>query len=87
VFQQPKKPKLKNSEKRPRPTAPTYNHTLHSALLPVRDGWGAFRKEDGSAPVLVDCVLSKPARSRELNETLSRLTTKSQKAALANQRG
>lgn len=38
-------------------------------------GWGAFMKEDGSAPVQVDSVLSKPPRSRELCETLSRLTS------------
>jgi signal transduction histidine kinase/ActR/RegA family two-component response regulator len=37
-------------------------------------GWGAFMKEDGSPPTHVDGVLSKPPRSRELRETLRRLT-------------
>ena len=36
-------------------------------------GWGAFMKEDGSAPAQVDALLSKPPRSKELRETLSRL--------------
>jgi CheY-like chemotaxis protein/anti-sigma regulatory factor (Ser/Thr protein kinase) len=37
-------------------------------------GWGAFMKEDGTAPTQVDGVLSKPPRARELRETLCRLT-------------
>ena len=36
-------------------------------------GWGAFMKDEGSTPTQVDGVLSKPPRSRELRETLSRL--------------
>jgi CheY-like chemotaxis protein len=36
-------------------------------------GWGAFMKEEGSEPAQVDAVLSKPPRSREIRETLSRL--------------
>ncbi len=36
-------------------------------------GWGAFMKEDGDSPALVDGVLSKPPRSKELRETLCRL--------------
>jgi CheY-like chemotaxis protein len=43
-------------------------------------GWGAFMKEDGSAPAQVDAVLSKPPRSKELRETLSRLTLLSKAA-------
>lgn len=39
-------------------------------------GWGAFMKEDGETPPQVDSILSKPPRSRELRETLRRLTTK-----------
>lgn len=35
-------------------------------------GWGAFMKDDTAAPVQVDSVLSKPPRSKELRETLSR---------------
>lgn len=37
-------------------------------------GWGAFMKEEGEAPAQVDGVLSKPPRSKELRETLSRLS-------------
>jgi signal transduction histidine kinase/uncharacterized membrane protein affecting hemolysin expression len=39
-------------------------------------GWGAFMKEDGNAPELVDGILSKPPRSRELREMLSRLSAR-----------
>ena len=35
-------------------------------------GWGAFMKEDGNTPEQVDGVISKPPRSRELREALSR---------------
>ena len=38
-------------------------------------GWGAFMKDDTTAPVQVDSVLSKPPRSKELRETLCRLAT------------
>jgi len=38
-------------------------------------GWGAFMQEEGDAPALVDSVLSKPPRSKELRETLCRLQT------------
>jgi CheY-like chemotaxis protein/anti-sigma regulatory factor (Ser/Thr protein kinase) len=37
-------------------------------------GWGAFMKEEGEAPAQVDGVLSKPPRSKELRETLCRLS-------------
>ena len=37
-------------------------------------GWGAFMKEDGSGPVEVDAILSKPPRSRELKEMLRRFS-------------
>ena len=37
-------------------------------------GWGAFMKEDGNAPEQVDGILSKPPRSRELREVLSRFS-------------
>jgi CheY-like chemotaxis protein len=36
-------------------------------------GWGAFMKEDDSAPAQLDALLSKPPRSKELRETLSRV--------------
>lgn len=35
-------------------------------------GWGAFMNEQGEAPTLVDGVLSKPPRSRQLREMLNR---------------
>jgi signal transduction histidine kinase/CheY-like chemotaxis protein/uncharacterized membrane protein affecting hemolysin expression len=35
-------------------------------------GWGAFMKEDGNTPEQVDGIVSKPPRSRELREMLSR---------------
>lgn len=35
-------------------------------------GWGAFMKEDGNTPEPVDGIISKPPRSRELREALSR---------------
>jgi signal transduction histidine kinase/ActR/RegA family two-component response regulator/HAMP domain-containing protein len=37
-------------------------------------GWGAIMKEDDALPDQVDGVLSKPPRSKELRETLCRLT-------------
>jgi signal transduction histidine kinase/AmiR/NasT family two-component response regulator/HAMP domain-containing protein len=37
-------------------------------------GWGAFMKEDGNAPEQVDGIVSKPPRSRELREILSRFS-------------
>jgi CheY-like chemotaxis protein/anti-sigma regulatory factor (Ser/Thr protein kinase) len=37
-------------------------------------GWGAFMKEDGEVPPQVDGILSKPPRSREIRETLQRVT-------------
>src|SRR6185437_6177682 len=36
-------------------------------------GWGAFMREDANAPEQVDGVLSKPPRSKELREFLSRV--------------
>jgi signal transduction histidine kinase/DNA-binding response OmpR family regulator len=37
-------------------------------------GWGAFMKEDDTLPSQVDGVLSKPPRSREIRETLRRIS-------------
>jgi FixJ family two-component response regulator len=47
---------------------------LESPETPVvmLTGWGAFMKDDGEAPGQVDCILSKPPRSKELREVLSR---------------
>ena len=39
-------------------------------------GWGAFMKEDGNAPEQIDGIVSKPPRSRELREVLSRLSAR-----------
>jgi len=39
-------------------------------------GWGAFMKEDGAAHEQVDGIISKPPRSRELREVLSRLSAR-----------
>ncbi len=39
-------------------------------------GWGAFMKEEGAAQEQVDGVLSKPPRSRELREILSKLSAR-----------
>jgi len=36
-------------------------------------GWGAFMKADGDLPAHVDGILSKPPRSKELREALTRL--------------
>ncbi len=36
-------------------------------------GWGAFMKDEDSSPGKVDALLSKPPRSKEIRETLSRL--------------
>jgi CheY-like chemotaxis protein/anti-sigma regulatory factor (Ser/Thr protein kinase) len=49
---------------------------LESPTTPIimLTGWGTIMKEDGSAPEQVDSILSKPPRSRELRETLFRLT-------------
>jgi signal transduction histidine kinase/CheY-like chemotaxis protein len=39
-------------------------------------GWGAFMKEDGNTPEQVDGIISKPPRSRDLREMLSRLSSR-----------
>ena len=39
-------------------------------------GWGAFMKEDGNTPEQIDGIVSKPPRSRELREVLSRLSAR-----------
>lgn len=45
---------------------------LESPRTPVvmLTGWGAFMKEDGSGPLEVDGILSKPPRSREIRDML-----------------
>jgi signal transduction histidine kinase/ActR/RegA family two-component response regulator/HAMP domain-containing protein len=44
-------------------------------------GWGAFMKEDGSAPGQIDALLSKPPRSNEIRETLARVVSQAGNAA------
>jgi len=44
-------------------------------------GWGAFMKDDGNAPEQVDGILSKPPRSKELREILSRFSPGKTKTA------
>jgi CheY-like chemotaxis protein len=39
-------------------------------------GWGAFMKDEAEPPDQVDGIVSKPPRSRELREVLSRLSAR-----------
>jgi len=57
-----------------RMVAKTLKHESPATPVVMLTGWGAFMKEHGSPPTHVDGVLSKPPRSRELRETLRRLT-------------
>ncbi len=57
-----------------RQVAQMLKHESPTTPVVMLTGWGAFMKEDGSVPTQVDGVLSKPPRSRELRETLCRLT-------------
>jgi len=50
-------------------------HESPDTPIVMLTGWGAFMQEEGDAPALVDSVLSKPPRSKELRETLCRLQT------------
>jgi signal transduction histidine kinase/ActR/RegA family two-component response regulator len=56
-----------------RQVAKMLKHESPGTPIVMLTGWGAFMKEDGTAPTQVDGVLSKPPRSRELRETLCRL--------------
>jgi signal transduction histidine kinase/ActR/RegA family two-component response regulator len=47
-------------------------HESPNTPVVMLTGWGAFMKEDDSAPADLDALLSKPPRSKELRETLSR---------------
>ncbi len=59
-----------------RQVAKTVKRESPQTPIVLLTGWGAFMKEDGEALSLVDVVLSKPPRSRELREALSRLAAK-----------
>ena len=51
----------------------TIKHESPETPVVMLTGWGTFMKEDDSAPAGLDALLSKPPRSKELRETLSRL--------------
>jgi signal transduction histidine kinase/ActR/RegA family two-component response regulator len=53
--------------------AKTLKHESPGTPVVMLTGWGAFMKEEG-APAQVDGILSKPPRSKELRETLSRVS-------------
>jgi signal transduction histidine kinase/FixJ family two-component response regulator len=55
-----------------RQVAKTIKQESPSTPVIMLTGWGAFMKEDGNAPEQVDGIISKPPRSRELREMLSR---------------
>jgi signal transduction histidine kinase/ActR/RegA family two-component response regulator len=48
-------------------------HESPATPVVMLTGWGAFMKEDDSAPADLDALLSKPPRSKELRETLARV--------------
>ena len=58
-----------------RQVAKVVKHESPATPIVMLTGWGAFMKEDGSAPTDVDCVISKPPRSRELHNMLRRYGT------------
>jgi CheY-like chemotaxis protein len=53
--------------------ARTIKQESPSTPVVMLTGWGALMKEDGSTPEQVDGILSKPPRSKELREVLTRL--------------
>ena len=55
-----------------RQVARTVKHESPSTPVVMLTGWGAIMKEDGNVPAQVDGIISKPPRSRELREILSR---------------
>jgi signal transduction histidine kinase/ActR/RegA family two-component response regulator len=57
-----------------RQVAKALKHESPGTPIIMLTGWGAFMREEGSAPAQVDCILSKPPRSKELRETLCRLS-------------
>ena len=59
-----------------RQVAKTLKHESPGTPVILLTGWGAFMKADGELPAQIDGVLSKPPRSRELRETLTRVVRK-----------
>ena len=62
-----------------RQVAKTLKHESPATPVILLTGWGAFMKADGDLPAQIDGVLSKPPRSRELRETLTRVVRKTAK--------
>jgi CheY-like chemotaxis protein/two-component sensor histidine kinase len=62
-----------------RQVAKTLKHESPATPVILLTGWGAFMKADGDLPAQIDGVLSKPPRSRELRETLTRVMRKTAK--------
>lgn len=58
-----------------RQVARTLKRESPSTPVVMLTGWGTLMKEDDSLPTQVDGVLSKPPRSKELRETLSRIAS------------
>ena len=55
-----------------RQVAKTVKNESPSTPVVMLTGWGAIMKEDGNIPTQIDGIISKPPRSRELREMLSR---------------
>jgi signal transduction histidine kinase/CheY-like chemotaxis protein len=55
-----------------RQVAKTIKNESPATPVVMLTGWGAIMKEDGNVPAQVDGIISKPPRSRELREVLSR---------------
>ncbi len=55
-----------------RQVAKTVKNESPSTPVVMLTGWGAIMKEDGNIPTQIDGIISKPPRSRELREILSR---------------
>lgn len=59
-----------------RQVAKTIKQESPSTPVVMLTGWGAFMKEDGNAPEQVDDIISKPPRTRELRDVLTRLSAR-----------
>jgi len=57
-----------------RQVAKAIKHESAETPVIMLTGWGAFMKEDGTAPEHVDAIISKPPRSKELRDILNRFT-------------
>ena len=59
-----------------RQVAKTIKQESPSTPVVMLTGWGAFMKDEAEQPDQVDGIVSKPPRSRELREVLSRLSAR-----------